>query len=86
MRVLEARFRSRGDEPFLVVGHVVWLGSPASEPSHVQPAPSLADQQGAAAFISKLEYLVASTAPDCFERLQQLGSSFWSFVEVTVGP
>jgi hypothetical protein len=86
MRVLEARFRSRSDEPFLVVGHVVWLGSPASQPSHVRPAASLADQEGAAAFISKLEYLVASTAPDCFEGLQQLGSSFWSFVEVAAGP
>jgi len=84
--VLEARFRSRGDEPFLVVGHLVWLGTPASEPSHVQPAPALAGQEGAAAFISKLEYLVASTAPDCFERLQQLGSSFWSFVEVAGAP
>jgi len=33
-------------------------------------------------FLSKLGYLVSSTAPDCFERLKRLRSRFWSFVEV----
>jgi hypothetical protein len=37
---------------------------------------------GSGTFLSKLAYLVSSTAPDCFERLQHLRSQFWSFVEV----
>jgi len=28
MRVLEARFRAETEAPFLIVGHLVWLGPP----------------------------------------------------------
>ena len=82
MRVLEARFHAEVDSPFLIVGHLVWLGSPDRKPAIVQPAPSLMREESPAMFLSKLDYLVSSTAPDCFERLQQLRSRFWSFVEV----
>jgi hypothetical protein len=82
MRVLEARFRPETEAPFLVVGHLVWLGPPEREPSIVQPAPSLMGMDSPVPFLSKLGYLVSSTAPDCFERLKRLQSRFWSFVEV----
>jgi len=82
MRVLEARFRPELDSPFLIVGHLVWLGPPDRKPAFVQPAPSPLDSASQRTFLSKLDYLVSSTAPDCFERLQRLPSRFWSFVEV----
>ena len=82
MRVLEARFRRELDSPFLIVGHLVWLGLPDREPAFVQPAPSLMDGASSDTFLSKVDYLVSTTAPDCFEGLQQLRSRFWSFVEV----
>ena len=83
MRVLEARFQPELDSPFLIVGHLVWLGAPDRQPAFVQPAPSPLDSASQRTFLSKIDYLVSSTAPDCFERLQQLRSRFWSFVEVT---
>jgi len=82
MRVLEARFRPEADSPFVVVGHLVWLGPPVREPALVRAAPSLAREESPAAFMSNLDYLVSSTAPDCFEGLRRLQSRFWSFVEV----
>ncbi|HXU04723.1 MAG TPA: hypothetical protein VN903_27360 [Polyangia bacterium] len=82
MRVLEARFRPDLGSPFLIVGHLVWPGPPDREPAFVQPAPSAPDSATQRTFLSKLDYLVSSTAPDCFERLQHLPSRFWSFVEV----
>jgi hypothetical protein len=82
MRVLEARFRAGTDSPFVVVGHLVWLGPPLREPALVRAAPSLAREESPATFMSKLDYLVSSTAPDCFEGLRRLRSRFWSFVEV----
>lgn len=82
MRVLEARFRPETESPFLIVGHLVWLAQPEQEPPIVRPAPALLRDGGSRTFLSKLDYLVSSTAPDCFERLQHLRSRFWSFVEV----
>jgi hypothetical protein len=82
MRILEARFRTELESPFLIVGHLVWLGSAEDEVPVVHPAPSLVREGSSGTFVSKLEYLVSSTAPDCFERLQLLRSRFWSFVEV----
>jgi len=82
MRILEARFRPEQGSPFLIVGHLVWLGSLENEEPVVHPAPSLVRDGSSGTFVSKLEYLVSSTAPDCFDRLQLLRSRFWSFVEV----
>ena len=82
MRVLEVRFRPEIDEPLLIVGHLVWLDEVDGEPALLRPAPSLDGTASSEAFVAKLQYLVSSTAPDCFERLQQLRSRFWSFVEV----
>jgi hypothetical protein len=82
MRVLEARFRPETSSPFLIVGHLVWLGAPEREPALVRPAPSLLRGETPATFMSKLDYLVSSTAPDCFDGLRRLQSRFWSFVEV----
>jgi hypothetical protein len=82
MRVLEARFHPKLGSPFLIVAHLVWPERPTDAPSVVQPAPSLMEQASARTFISKIEYLVHATAPDCFDRLQRLRSQFWSFVEV----
>jgi hypothetical protein len=83
MRVLEARFRPRLGSPFLIVAHLVWRGAPSATPAVVEPAPSLLLEESAGAFMTKIEYLVAATAPDCFDRLQRLRSRFWSFVEVS---
>src|SRR5436309_5181481 len=44
MRVLEARFRPETESPFLIVGHLVWLGQPAEETPIVHPAPALLRQ------------------------------------------
>jgi hypothetical protein len=82
MRVLEVRFRSQADEPFLVVGHLVWLGSLDQEPALLRPVPRSEEARSPDAFVAKLEYLVSSMAPECFTGLQQLRSRFWSFVEV----
>lgn len=82
MRVLEVRFRPQADEPFLVVGHLVWLGSLHREPALLRPAPTLDATGSSEAFVTKLEYLVSAMALDCFAGLLQLRSRFWSFVEV----
>jgi hypothetical protein len=82
MRVLEVRFRPQADEPFLVVGHLVWLGALDQEPALLRPAPTSEETGSPDAVVAKLEYLVSSMAPECFTGLQQLPSRFWSFVEV----
>jgi hypothetical protein len=82
VRILEARFhpRHKDDDAFIVVGHVVWEGE-RRQPV-VQPSASLGDQRTPGTILSKLQYLVAVTAPESFERLQTLRSRFWSFVPV----
>jgi hypothetical protein len=82
MRVLEVRFRQQANEPFLVVGHLVWLGSLDGEPALLRPAPTPEETGSPDAFVAKLEYLVSSMAPECFTGLQTLRSRFWWFVEV----
>jgi hypothetical protein len=80
MRVLEVRFRLRGDEPFAVVGHLVWLRSLDQEPALLRPAPGPEDLGGAEAVVEKVQSLVSSVAPDRFAALQHLRSHFWSLV------
>jgi hypothetical protein len=82
MRVLEARFRPAVESPVLIVGHLVWLGQPEEEAPIVRPAQSLMRVRSPGTFLSKLDYLISSRSPGCFERLRQLRSRFWSFVEV----
>jgi hypothetical protein len=82
MRVLEARFHPQqktGGE-FIVVGHVVWDG--ASARPVVQPSQALLARSEPATLLSKLQYLVASSGQEAFDRLQVLRSQFWSFVEI----
>ena len=86
MRVLEARFHphhQKAEQAFVIVGHVVWEEDVDSGRPMVQPAASLIHDGAPATMLVKLQYLVASTAPETFERLQTLKSRFWSFVEVT---
>jgi hypothetical protein len=85
MRVLEVRFRPQVAEPFLVVGHLVWLGSLDGEPALLRRAPTSEATGSSDAFVAKLEYLVSSMAPESFPGLLQLRSRFWSFVEVAPG-
>ena len=82
MRVLEARFRPAMESPVLIVGHLVWSGQPEQDAPIVHPARSLMRDGSSGTFLSKLDYLVSSMSPDCFERLRRLRSRFWSFVEV----
>jgi hypothetical protein len=85
MRILEARFHpGQITKPDLVVvGYVVWDGDvPIGRPS-VQPSQSLMANFAPATMLAKLQYLVAATAPESFERLLAFKSDFWSFVEVS---
>lgn len=84
--ILEARFHAgpSGQAPSILVGHVVWSTTDDTHPT-VQPAQSLMSQASPSTLLSKLEYLVASTAPDSFRRLQGLHSAFWSFIDVSPG-
>jgi hypothetical protein len=84
MRVLEARFhpQQKVAPEFVVVGHVVWDEDVATDHPTVQPSASLMQSSSPATMLVKLQYLVATTVPETFERLQALKSRFWSFVEV----
>jgi hypothetical protein len=85
MRVLEARFHPKQKlvPEFVVVGHVVWDEDGAITQPTVQPSAELVYDGSPATMLVKLQYLVANTVPETFERLQRLKSLFWSFVEVT---
>jgi hypothetical protein len=85
MRVLQARFypQQTAVDDFVVVGHVVWEQDATKGLPIVQPSLALTGGGASATMLSKLQYLVAMTAPESFERLQSLKSRFWSFVEVT---
>jgi hypothetical protein len=85
MRVLEARFhpQQKVAPEFVVVGHVVWDEDVVTGRPTVQPSASLIHAGEPATMLVKLQYLVAVTVPETFERLQTLRSRFWSFVEVT---
>jgi hypothetical protein len=85
MRVLEARFhpRQKAGPEEVVVAHVIWNGDDVGDPPTVRPTTSVLARSTRAAVLSKLQYLVAVTAPRSFEGLQALRSAFWSFVEVT---
>lgn len=82
MRMLEARFHPQrkavGD--FIVVGHVVWKSERARPV--VQASTELLTLREQATLLSKVHYLVSISARESFERLQDLRSQFWSFVEI----
>ena len=81
MRVLEARFHPRGrTQPDLVMlGYLVWR-SPREEHPIFEPARAAVPVLVRA----KLEYLIETSAPDSFERLQRLRSEYWSFTPIAV--
>ncbi len=84
MRVLEARFhpRKKSGEPVIVVGRVYCEGRQA----RIEPAE--ADAAGSpvrVAMLAKLRYLVGTLGRPIFERLRELRSDYWSFVEVFDG-
>jgi len=69
-------------KPPLVVGHLVWAdgGDPAPV---IEPSLSIPREESIPTLISKLRYLIDSTAPDSFLRLQDLNSVYWSFLDVS---
>ncbi len=84
MLVLEARFHPKqleGPET-IVVGHVVWDRNESDGPQ-VRPSLTLMRQGGPATTLSKLQYLVATSAPDAFRHLLGLRSRYWSFIDVS---
>jgi hypothetical protein len=84
MHVLQARFHpeQNATKEFVVVAHLVWDGDAGSDRPTVRPAASLMVSGEPPTMLIKLQYLVETTAPDSFERLQTLKSRYWSFVEV----
>jgi hypothetical protein len=83
MRVLEARFhpwrKARG--PFVVVGRVLCRRRKAV----VEPAAPVAEDAPEVrreTMLQKLDYLVARSGRNAFQRLLELRSEFWSFVEI----
>lgn len=81
MRVLEARFHPRGrtQADLVVLGYLVWR-SPRDEHPIFEPARAVVP----APVRAKLEYLIDTSAPDTFERLQRLRSEYWSFTPIAV--
>jgi len=81
MRVLEARFHPRGrtQSDLVVLGYLVWR-SPREEHPIFEPARAVVP----ALVRAKLEYLIETSAPDSFERLQRLRSEYWSFTPISV--
>jgi hypothetical protein len=82
-RILEARFhpRRKAGGPWIVVGRVCCRGDDVRiEAACVDPR----DEPGGATLtmLEKLRYLVGASLPKPFERLRQLRSEFWSFVEI----
>jgi hypothetical protein len=87
MRVLEARFHPHtGKGHFVVIAHVIWEGDVARAMPTLEPAASLRDFGAPSMMLAKLHFLVASSMPEAFTRLQVLKSQFWSFVEVDAEP
>lgn len=85
MRVLEARFHFQStalDKP-VVVGRVIWTSDTSDETPSVEASGCMSQQDWPATIQAKLRYLVATTAPDSFDRLLSLRSRFWSFVDVS---
>ncbi len=84
MRVLEARFhpRKKSGDPVIVVGRVYCAGRQA----RIEPAESEATASPVKlAMLEKLRYLVGTMGRPLFERLRELRSDYWSFVEVFDG-
>jgi hypothetical protein len=86
VRVLEARFHPKGDGGFFVVGRIAWSEAPGMRSPTIELESSLVMQAEPVVILSKLKYLLSSTAPGSFERLQTLQSRFWSFVPVDSNP
>jgi hypothetical protein len=61
-----------------MVGYLVWKSERRRQGPVFQPGRTVVS----APVLSKLNYFVALTAPDSYERLQTLRSEFWSFVQV----
>jgi hypothetical protein len=81
MRVLEARFhpRKKSGEPMIVVGRIYCEGRQV----RIQPAEAEATTSPVKlAMLDKLRYLVGTIGRPIFERLCELRSDYWSFVEV----
>jgi hypothetical protein len=83
MRVLEARFHpqsARND--FVVIAHVVWQGDVVRDVPKLEPTESLRVFGAPSTMLAKLSFLVATSMPEAFTRLQSLKSQYWSFVEI----
>jgi hypothetical protein len=78
MRVLEARFhpRKRGGEKVIVVGRVYCENGRAGVKA------AQAGSSARSAMQEKLEFLVRTIGRPVFERLRELKSDYWSFVEI----
>ncbi len=80
MRILEARFHSRRGPEYAVVGYLRWRDHRDLEPPFIEVSASVG-AVARAQLLSRLQYLVRLTSPGSYERLQDLHSEFWSFVD-----
>ncbi|HEY8924087.1 MAG TPA: hypothetical protein VIU64_06875 [Polyangia bacterium] len=65
-----------------MVGHLVWAEGGDPTPV-IEPSPAIPHEESLPTLISKVRYLVETTAPDSFLRLQDLKSVYWSFLDVS---
>jgi hypothetical protein len=85
MKVLEARFHpgKRTGDIFVVVGRVCCNGRGAVITPGQPPSRSTANiRLDFTAMVEKLRYLVRASGTKPFEKLRQLHSEYWSFIEV----
>jgi hypothetical protein len=80
--MVEARFRRREDDEYVIVAYLVWDKARIDAPPRVEPASSLKDINAPYAILTTLRHLVRIRSPRAFERLRSIPSKLWSFVEV----
>ena len=86
MSRFEARFRHREDDDYAIVAYIVWDKARIDAPPRIEPAASLKELAAPYAVLTTLRHLVRIKGPRSFERLANIPSTLWSFVEVPALP
>jgi hypothetical protein len=86
MRRFEARFRRREDDDYVIVAYLVWDKFRIDAPPRIEPASSLRGLAAPYAILTTLRHLVRIKGARSFERLANIPTTLWSFVEVPALP